>query len=288
MKANEIVIRDPYVLLHEGKYYMYGTRSLLCWDTPEDISTQGFDAYVSDDLVHWRAPVPVFTRPEGFWANRNFWAPEVHGYRGAFYLLATFIGEGRRRGTQILHADSPLGPFAVHSPQPITPPDWECLDGTLYVDKTGVPYMVFCHEWVQIKNGTICAVRLSEDLTAPVGEPWVLLSAADAHWADKNAARYVTDGPFLYRTRTGALLMLWSSLKDGQYVQAIARSSNGEINGSWEHLDLLYEADGGHGMVFTTKEGELMLALHSPNEKYREHPVFLPLRDAGELVEKYD
>ena len=31
MKTNEINIRDPFVLTHNGKYYMYGTRGSECW-----------------------------------------------------------------------------------------------------------------------------------------------------------------------------------------------------------------------------------------------------------------
>ena len=30
MKTNEINIRDPFVLVHEGKYYLYGTRGETC------------------------------------------------------------------------------------------------------------------------------------------------------------------------------------------------------------------------------------------------------------------
>ena len=285
MRLDEIVIRDPYVLLYEGKYYMYGTRSLLCWKKPEDIDTQGFDVYISEDLENWSEPVEVFKRPDGFWANQNFWAPEVHEYKGAFYMFATFIGENRRRGTQILKALHPAGPFEIHSPQPITPEEWSCLDGTLYVDKTGKPYMVFCHEWVQIKDGTVCAVQLAEDLTRPIGEPKVLFKASEPSWSDVDAERYVTDGPFLYRTKTDELLVFWSSLKGGKYVEAIARSKNGEIDGEWENLDqLLYSSDGGHGMAFKTKEGELYFTLHSPNISYQEHPCFLKIEDVGNNV----
>ncbi len=46
MKTSEVNIRDPYILLYDGKYYLYGTRSDQCWG-PAD----GFDCYVSDDLV---------------------------------------------------------------------------------------------------------------------------------------------------------------------------------------------------------------------------------------------
>ena len=48
MKLADINIRDPYVLLHEGKYYLYGTRGATCWGEAD-----GFDAYVSDDLENW-------------------------------------------------------------------------------------------------------------------------------------------------------------------------------------------------------------------------------------------
>lgn len=30
MKRTEINIRDPFVLVHEGKYYLYGTRGATC------------------------------------------------------------------------------------------------------------------------------------------------------------------------------------------------------------------------------------------------------------------
>lgn len=285
MKSTDITIRDPYILLHKDKYYMYGTRSLLCWKKPEDISTQGFDVYISDDLESWSEPIEVFKRPNDFWADKNFWAPEVHLYKDEFYMFATFIGENRRRGTQILKSKSPTGPFEIHSPEPITPSGWECLDGTLYLDKKGIPYMVFCHEWVQIKDGTICAVQLSEDLKKPVGEPWKLFSASEPKWSDKDAQRYVTDGPCFYRTKAGELLMFWSSLKDQKYVEAIAKSSNGDIDGTWENQDeLLYDEDGGHGMAFMSKEGQLYFTLHSPNINYEEHPVFLKIKDIGNTV----
>jgi len=287
LTTNDITIRDPYILVHEGKYYMYGTRSHLCWGDIEDMNSQGFDVYISDDLKSWSEPVEVFKRPDDFWATLNFWAPEVHEYQGAFYLFATFWDRQRGRGTQILKADHPTGPFQVHSPVPITPAEWECLDGTLYVAKNGTPYMVFCHEWVQITEGTICAVQLTPDLKHPVGEPFELINAAHPSWADGDGGknRYVTDGPCFYRTKTGELLMFWSSLKNGQYVEAIAISSNGEIDGKWTTQDeLLYEEDGGHGMAFTAKDGQLYFTLHSPNINYNEHPVFLKIEDMGHTV----
>ena len=45
MKRTDINIRDPFVLVSGGTYYLYGTRSATCWG-PAD----GFDCYVSGAL----------------------------------------------------------------------------------------------------------------------------------------------------------------------------------------------------------------------------------------------
>ena len=83
MKTNEINIRDPYILLHDSKYYLYGTRSESCWGEAD-----GFDCYVSEDRENWDGPFEVFHRPEGFWADRAYWAPECVFHDGAFMPCA--------------------------------------------------------------------------------------------------------------------------------------------------------------------------------------------------------
>lgn len=282
MKTDEINIRDPYVLLYEGSYYLYGTRAATCWGEAD-----GFDCYISQDLKEWRGPYEVFHKPKGFWADRNCWAPEVHLYRGSFYMFATFKDTKLHGGTQILKADNPLGPFTEHSDRQVTPRDWECLDGTFYVSPNGRPYMVFCHEWVQIGDGTICAVELEEDLSGPAGEPFVLFHASEAKpWVRPHINQkrpgdsFVTDGPFFYRTQGGRLLLLWSSFGEEGYAQAVAYSESQDIEGPWiQEKTPLFGRDGGHGMLFHTKEGGLCLTLHSPNTTLEERPVFYPLEE---------
>ena len=285
MKRTDINIRDPVVLVHEGMYYLYGTRGATCWG-PAD----GFDVYVSRDLENWDGPRPCFQNDGTFWADRNYWAPEVHPWRGQFYLFASFKSETRCRGTAILRADTPLGPFVPHSDGPVTPPDWECLDGTFYVDRAGRPYMVFCHEWVQVGNGEVCALPLTEDLTAPAGAPRVLFRAGDAPWCKQmrhssGQVGYVTDGPFLWRTADGTLLCLWASFSQQGYNEAQAVSANGDIDGAFTQAEPLFWNDGGHGMVFRALDGQLYLTLHSPNQHLAERPCFYPVREeAGRLV----
>ena len=272
MKLNDINIRDPFILTYEGKYYMYGTRAIHTW-TQEIKDGYGFDVYESTDMVEWSGPKSIFENSADFWGDFQFWAPEVHKYQGRFYLLATFSDREYRRGTAILSCDTPNGIFKVHSRGAVTPDGWSSLDGTLYVE-SGVPYMVFCHEWTQIKNGEVCAVELSKDLREPVGEPFTLFRATDLGQAivPVEPGCYVTDGPFMLNL-DGELLCLWSSFGKYGYLEAVSQSDNGKIRGKWTANDrLLFERNGGHGMVFEDLDGNLCFIYHSPNETPFERP----------------
>ncbi|NOY80117.1 MAG: family 43 glycosylhydrolase [Kiritimatiellaeota bacterium] len=278
-RRQDVRIRDPFIVPVPGDkvYYMFGTTDPNCWG---DVPGVGFNVFASRDLETWTGPQPAFRPPPGFWADHNFWAPEVHRYRGRWWMFASFKSTGRPRGTQILVSDHIQGPYCPVGDGPVTPPTWECLDGTLYVDPAGKPWMVFCHEWVQVQDGEICAMRLSSDLHRAEGDPILLFRGSDAPWAPHppNKKDYVTDGPFLYRAETGDLLMLWSSFGASGYAVGTARSTSGRITGPWiQDPEPLFAHDGGHAMVFRTFDGRLMLALHKPNRTPLERPRFLPL-----------
>ena len=279
MKRSEINIRDPYILTHNGKYYMYGTRAVNTWDVIPP-TPHGFDVYESTDLENWSGPKEIFTHYDGFWGKTQFWAPEVHKYNGKFYMFASFArNDGYERGTGIFECDTPNGTFKDIVGEAITPKDWECLDGTLYVEND-TPYIIFCHEWTQIKNGEVCALELTKDLKKSVGDPIKLWSAGEASWSDdiRGNGSYVTDGPFLLRKQNGELLCIWSSFSNGEYVEAISRSDNGSIKGKWIiDQKLLYEKNGGHGMIFTDLTGKSNFVYHSPNETPNERPFYIPI-----------
>ena len=186
-------------------------------------------------------------------ADSDYWAPELHLWKGRYYLISSFRAPGRYRGCQCLVSDSPRGPFLPVGDGPVTPKGWHCLDGTLYVDRHDKPWMVFCHEWLQVYDGQICAIPLNEELSGAIGDPVILFRASD--------------GPFLYRLKSGVLLMLWSSFSPGGgYTTGYARSLSGEIQGPWvQHPQPLYALDGAHSMLFCTFGGELMMSLHCPN-----------------------
>ena len=214
------------------------------------------------------------------------WAPEVHKYRGAYYMFATFTRrECGLRGTFILRAESPVGPFEPHSKCAVTPDEWECLDGTFYVDEYGKPYMIFCHEHTQIIDGSICYMPLKDDLTAAAGEPSLLFHASEPYWVGekKEGVHYVTDGPFIYRGKGGRLFMIWSTFIGGKYAECLVEFEGGRLGDRFVHLSPLIADDGGHGMIFSA-EGRLYLSLHSPNKSGLERPTFIELYDSGEEI----
>lgn len=275
MKNNEINIRDPFVLNENGVYYMYGTRA-------KDFGCKvgGFDVYVSDDLENWSEPKQCFDSEKYKMNNEVNWAPEVHKYKGRYYMFATFTMDNANRGTYILVSDSPEGPFIPHSNGAVTPADWMSLDGTLYVSKNNKPYIVFCHEHVQITDGTICYAELSEDLKTVIGEVITIFSASSLQYVNATGSRnsFVTDGPFLYRTKDDELIMIWSTFIEHKYAECMVRFKNGELSTDFEHLEPLIKDDGGHGMILQ-KDNELYLTFHTPNKSLSERPAFVKLKD---------
>lgn len=285
IKREDIQIRDPYVLVDDGTYYLYGTTDKNCWGD----KGESFLSYKSNDLENWEGPFTAFTPQQGFWADRHFWAPEVYKYNSRYYMFASFKSPDRCRGTQVLASDTPDGTFTPVSDKPITPENWECLDGTLHIGADGNPWMVFCKEWIQVDDGEMWAVRLSEDLTETVGEPILLFNASAAPWVRgserPNRIVYVTDGPFLYRTEKGSLLMIWSSGSEGGYAIGIARSSDGTITGKWTHEEkMLFSKNGGHGMIFKSLDGRLLVSLHSPNNTPMERPCFFEIKEENDTL----
>ena len=169
------------------------------------------------------------------------------------------------------------------------------MDGTLWVED-GVPWLVFCHEWIQITDGEIAAVRLKADFSDVEGDPVRLFKATDAPWVrdlkelgiGHQGSVYggcVTDGPFLYRTAKGRLLMIWSSFGVRRYAETVAWSESGAIGGPWRHAEHpLFDDDGGHGMIFRTFEGQLKLILHQPNNMPASRARLFDLEDTGDAI----
>ena len=284
MKLENIRIRDPFILPDNGKYYLYGTTRM-----PEDGFAEGnfgFDVYVSSDLSEFSGPIAVFDQAESFFGVSDYWAPEVYRIGNSYYMLASFKGGEGLHGVGILKAESPLGPFIPHSEMPITPKDWAAIDGTLYYEG-GKPYMIFVHEWSQIIDGTMCYAELSSDLTHFVSKPETMFAASANPYGRPSVMRsgkegYITDGPCMYKTELGDLLMLWSMKGERGYIECVYKSDNGTLFGEFVPDTLLYGDGGGHGMIFKTHEGKEKFVLHTPNTRGLERAKIFDLTLSGE------
>ena len=300
VELSQIVASDPFILPVEedGMYYMYSTGG----------GGKVFSRK-SKDLVHWTRPFVVMEFAPDHWASPRAasWAAEVHFYKGKYYLFTTshtasllednpLSGPVPHRATQIYVSSSPSGPFeTLCDGRPQTPWEWASLDGTLFIED-GVPYMVFCHEWLQTIDGTMEALRLTDDLSAAAGEPFTLFKASDAAWAgeEKTAAdgtlyrSYVTDGAYFFRTGSGRLGMIWSTWGGGEYCLTAAYSASGSLKGPWEQLEEpLFSRNGGHGMLFRSFDGKDYLCMHWEDRtasRPARRPIIAPVDLSGDCL----
>jgi len=290
LRRADFHIRDPFVVVDEDThtYYLYASANMGAFGKIEGSAKFGVMAYTSKDLQNWTKPKPVLTL--GMPGVTAVWAPECHRYNGKYYIFATLTFRQKipgtelpKRGTWIFESTSPSGPFQPIAEDSTTPPEWSALDGTLYVEK-GKPYMVFCHEWTQITDGTMCVQELSSDLRHCVGKPQLLFAASSAPNANKNPkAGKVTDGPFLYRSaKSGSLYMLWSTFPEKTpYCVLVTRSQSGTVFGPWEQSRIIASKDGGHPMVFRAFDGTEYVSVHQPNSGKKERLHLFRLLDDG-------
>lgn len=286
-KREDIRIRDPFIVTIGNKYYMYES-------TPW-FGGKGVSVRTSVDLENWTEKKEVMSVPEKFIKDcQAVWAPEVHRYNNKYYLFTTLTFPQRKdkpivameanvkprdltvRGTWIFVSDSPMGPFVSLKEGSVTPPDWMCLDGTLYVEK-GKPWIVFCHEWCQVGNGRMMIAPLSNDLSEIIAEPKEIFRANSFPGAGN-----VTDGPFVFQSKaSGKLELIYSNfIKDCGYSIIKYESATGEIAGPWNLKGPIYTKDGGHSMIFRKLNGELAITFHQPNSPSpKERMQYFPVVD---------
>lgn len=104
---------DPFVLRHDGRYYLYST-------TPQ------VDCWSSDDLLYWTSEGPTIAR-DAFPGLVPF-APEVVYADGSFFMYTSPSGHGHH----VLRSSSPTGPFVDVSGNV-----GHAIDGSVLIDDDG-------------------------------------------------------------------------------------------------------------------------------------------------------
>ena len=266
---DSIILSDPCILADAATqtYYMTGTGGML---------------YTSKDLNNWTGPYQVAQTDPNSWMGRRpqIWAAELHQYKGKYYYFATFTNEAikidtvrgnviPRRASHVLVSDKPEGPYRPMADATYLPEKQPTLDGTFWVDKDGKPYMIYCGEWLQNWDGTMEKIELKPDLSGSLGEGKLLFRASDSPWSrevedGRVRPNKVTDGPYLFRTTTGRLGMIWTSWIDDVYTQGVAYSESGTLDGPWVHEPKpITPPNFGHGMLFRALDGSWLMSVHS-------------------------
>ncbi|MGB3801015.1 MAG: glycoside hydrolase family 43 protein [Lewinella sp.] len=267
---DSIRLSDPAILADSATmtYYMTGTGGWM-WQSRDLVTWEGPHKITDTDPDSWMGPDPMI------------WAAELHTYQGKYYDFATFTNrdviidtvagnEIERRASHVLVSDTPDGPYVPMADPTYLPPDMPTLDGTFWVDTDGKPYMIYCYEWLQNQNGTMEKIELKPDLSGTVGEASLLFRASDSPWSRQDrddgtvGPSVVTDGPWLFRTGTDRLGMIWTSWVHDIYVQGVAYSESGTLDGPWiQEPEPITPDNFGHGMLFQTFDGKDLMSVHS-------------------------
>ncbi|MDB5241129.1 MAG: glycoside hydrolase family protein [Spirosoma sp.] len=290
---DSIRLSDPFILADKptATYYMTGTGGVL---------------WKSKDLKKWTGPFMVAKTNPNSWMGKDpmIWAAELHHYKGKYYYFATFTNRAvkidtvgsniiERRACHVLVSHQAQGPYVPMNDPVYLPANKPTLDGTLWVDTDGKPYLVYCYEWLQNLNGTIEKIALKPDLSGSIGEATLLFRASESPWSreSKNGQigpNKVTDGPYLFRTATGRLGMLWTSWIDAVYTQGVAYSQSGTLDGPWvQENHPITPPNYGHGMLFRTLDGKWLMSVHShkaSNGRFVRYPRLFEVDLSGDKL----
>lgn len=260
---------DPFIMLHGGTYYAYGTNA-----------DDGIEVYTSDDLQTWKYKGMALEK-KNVWADRWFWAPEVYEVNEKFYMYYT-----ADEHICVAVADVPEGPFVQNKKEPMIA-DEKCIDNSLFIDDDGTPYLFFD----RFNDGlNIWVAELEKDLITIKTEtmhPCIHVSQA---WEE--VWPRVNEGPFVMK-RNGIYYMTYSANSYESPFYGIGCATATNLMGDWtkyEENPLLQKPGDlvgvGHSAMFTDKAGKLRIVFHAHKDKSNIHPRAMYIGDVS--FEKVD
>ena len=246
---------DPFILLHDGKYYHYATNA-----------PDGYLVYESDDLVSWENR-GYCLRKEDVRGEKWFWAPEIMQRNGKFYMVYT---SDEHLGIAV--ADSPLGPFRQEKQQFLS--ERNGIDGDFFVDDDGTVYLYY----VRFAGGNVIyGARFDPDTLTLDEENEVRLIAAEEPW-ETHMGR-VAEGPFMLKHK-GKYYLTYSANDYRSIDYAIGYAVSDSPLGpfvKYEGNPILHrneQVNGvGHHSFTTSKDGSGMICVYHRHRTMTEvHP----------------
>lgn len=255
-------IGDPFVLFHDGTYYLYATSA-----------PDGFRCFTSADLVNWTCAGYCYSGSK--WGENCFWAPEVYEKEGKFYLLYTARwAEKHSLRIGLAVADSPLGPFADLQDGPLFDFGYACIDATMFFDDDGKVYLYYVRDCSEnlvdgVHTSQIYGGEVDPKTFAFKGDP-VLLTTPDVPWETQHDPEWRwNEGPAL-RKQNGRYYLNYSVNFYASLEYSVACAESASPLGPFKKYEnnpiLRYRENDfsgpGHNAFFTAADGTLWTAFH--------------------------
>lgn len=252
---------DPSVCRVGEDYYMV---------TSSFVYYPGLPVFHSRDLVHWEQIGHCIHRPEQLdykncETSLGLWAPSIRYHEGKFYVINTFVSEGReaRRDNYIVTADNPAGPWS----DPVFVEGADGIDSSLFFDEGGKLWYV---------GNYICAEPLYE------GHHGIYLNELDPETFQFKGPRHVIwngnktrskwiEAPHIYRKDGWYYLLVaeGGTFTNHSVMMARCRTIDGDYEicprnpiVSHRHVSLMHEiAVVGHADIVETQNGEWWMVL---------------------------
>jgi beta-xylosidase len=264
-----VALGDPFIMLHEGIYYAYGT-----------VADDGIAVFVSNDLKTWtvpeRAKNGLALHKSDVWADRWFWAPEVYFVNNRFYMYYS-----ADEHICVATAHSPLGPFKQEEKKPMIE-DEKCIDNSLFIDDDGKPYLLFD----RFNDGlNIWIAELESDLMTIKMETMKKCIAVSQPWEEVQAR--VNEGSFIVK-RNGIYYLSYSANHYKSQFYGIGFATAKNVMGPYKKYEgnPIYQKPKnlvgvGHSSMFTDKNGQLRIVFHAHNSSTEIHPRLMYISSVG-------
>lgn len=268
--GGEIVpLGDPFIMLHNNKYYAYGTHS-----------DSGIEVYTSDDLKTWQKQPQLALSKEDSYADRWFWAPEIYYIKEKKKFFMYYSADEH---ICVAQSDSPLGPFKQTEKKPML--DGQAIDNSLFIDRDGTPYMTFVKfvDGDGVPGNSIWTVKLKSDLETV--QPNTLIPSLQVTEAWENIWPRVVEAPFIVKHKD-KYYMSYSANSYESPFYGVGYATADSPMGPWtkyEKNPILQKPSRlqgvGHSAMFRDKKGKLKIVFHAHHSDTSIHPRGMYIMD---------
>lgn len=266
---------DPFILLADGKYYLYSTND-----------ANGYKCWVSDDLVNWECHGLGLSK-EDVQGDRWFWAPEIIKKDEKYYMI---YSSEEHLGVAI--SDSPSGPFKQKEKKWLS--ERNAIDGDFFCDDDGQVYLYY----VRFDGGNVIyGTKMSNDLLSMDEENEVRLIEAEEPWETLDCK--VAEGPFMVK-HNGKYYLTYSANHFRCPGYAVGYAVSDSPLGPFRkyagnpilHKTATVQGTGHHSFTKSKDGKKLICVYHTHNSLTQIHPrmtcvdlaEFIPNPDGGDDI----